>query len=84
MSLAVPHVAVVILNWNQEALTADCLASLRKVEPNCLKGILVANGSLPESVDRLGARPPRHPIGRLSPKTGCPGRRDTGLEAPVD
>lgn len=46
-------VAVVILNWNQEKDTADCLTSLRAVEGVPLRVILVDNGSSPESVDRL-------------------------------
>jgi GT2 family glycosyltransferase len=46
-------VAVVILNWNQEKDTAECLSSLRAVRGGPLRVILVDNGSPPESVDRL-------------------------------
>jgi GT2 family glycosyltransferase len=46
-------VAVVVLNWNQEQDTAECLASLRKVSGIPLQVILVDNGSSPDSVDRL-------------------------------
>jgi hypothetical protein len=80
MSLAVPHVAVVILNWNQEALTADCLASLRKVEHSCLKVILVDNGSLPESVDRLERDFPEVTLVRLSENRGFAGGNNVGIE----
>lgn len=80
MSLAVPHVAVVILNWNQEALTADCLASLRKVEHSCLKVILVDNGSLPESVDRLEHNFPEVTFVRLSENRGFAGGNNVGIE----
>ncbi|MDO8546786.1 MAG: glycosyltransferase family 2 protein [Nitrospirales bacterium] len=80
MSLAVPHVAVVILNWNQEALTADCLASLRKVEHSCLKVILVDNGSLPESVDRLERDFPEVTLVRLPENRGFAGGNNVGIE----
>jgi GT2 family glycosyltransferase len=46
-------VAAVILNWNQEKDTAECLSSLRAVGGFPLRVILVDNGSSPESVDRL-------------------------------
>lgn len=80
MSLAAPHVAAVILNWNQEALTADCLASLRSVEPRCLKVILVDNGSLPESVDRLERDFPEVTFIRLSENRGFAGGNNAGIE----
>ena len=46
-------VGVVVLNWNQETDTRECLASLRLVRGAPLRVFVVDNGSTPESVDRL-------------------------------
>jgi len=80
MNLEAPRVAVVILNWNQEALTAECLASLRNVKPRCLRVILVDNGSLTESVDRLARDFPEVTLVRLSDNRGFAGGNNAGIE----
>ena len=40
------NVAIVIVNWNQQALTEECFKSLQKVKYLNFKVILVDNGSI--------------------------------------
>jgi GT2 family glycosyltransferase len=46
-------IPVVILNWNGEADTVECLKSIRRSAPAGFVPVLVDNGSNPESVERL-------------------------------
>ena len=39
------NVAIIVLNWNQEADTAECLGSLRKINCPDHEVILIDNGS---------------------------------------
>ena len=75
-----PNVAVVVLNWNQEVDTADCLTSLSKVEGAPLRVILVDNGSEQESIDRLERRFPEILMIRLSENRGFAGGNNVGIE----
>ena len=43
-------IAAVVLNWNQSALTLDCVATLRKSERLCDRIIVIDNGSRPEQL----------------------------------
>jgi hypothetical protein len=53
-----PLVYFVILNWNQQQLTLDCLDSLAKVEYPNLEVILVDNGSTDGSAEAIRSRYP--------------------------
>ena len=78
-----PHpraVAVIVLNWNQEGDTTDCLASLRAAEGAALRVILVDNGSSPESVDRLESRFPEASVIRLKENRGFAAGNNVGIE----
>ncbi len=73
-------VAVVVLNWNQEQHTAECLASLRKVSGIPLQVILVDNGSSPESVDRLERTFSETLVIRLPENRGVAEGNNAGIE----
>jgi hypothetical protein len=51
--MAAPRIHVVMLNWNQEADTRECLESLRKCTGPAMRIVLVDNGSRDGSPDRL-------------------------------
>ncbi len=46
-------IPVVILNWNGEDDTVECLKSIRRSTPAGFVPVLIDNGSKPESVERL-------------------------------
>ena len=48
-----PVIPVTILNWNGEADTLACLASIRAAEPAGFVPVVVDNGSQPESLEQL-------------------------------
>lgn len=76
-------VAVVLLNWNQEADTADCLTSLSRVEGAPVRVILVDNGSSPDSVDRLERRFPEVLVIRLPENRGFAAGNNVGIERAI-
>jgi GT2 family glycosyltransferase len=51
-------VGIIILNWNQEKDTSDCLSSLAKIDYPNYEVILVDNGSTDGSPDRIKAKFP--------------------------
>ena len=53
MSLSLPHVAIVILNWNREADTLECLESLAHISYPSFSVIVVDNGSTDGSHDAI-------------------------------
>ncbi|MBI4400191.1 MAG: glycosyltransferase family 2 protein [Nitrospirae bacterium] len=74
-----PVVAVVILNWNQEKDTSDCLTSLRAVNGVSFRVILVDNGSSRESVDRLVHNFPEAAVIRLPENRGFAAGNNVGI-----
>ena len=57
MSLSLPHVAIVILNWNRESDTLECLESLAHISYPSFSVIVVDNGSTdgsPDAIERWG------------------------------
>ena len=57
MSLSPPHVAIVILNWNREADTLECLESLARIDYPSFSVLVVDNGSTdgsPDAIERWG------------------------------
>ena len=80
MSPAAVQVAAVVLNWNQEQDSTECLASLRAVERVQLRVILVDNGSAPDSVDRLERKFPEALVIRLSENRGFAAGNNVGIE----
>jgi len=72
-------VAVVLLNWNQEELTAACLRSLHEVDYADLQVILVDNGSRPGSLDGIEAEFPQVTLIRHERNLGFTGGNNAGL-----
>jgi len=72
-------VGVVVLNWNQEQDTTECLESLRLVHDVPLRVILVDNGSAPDSVDRLERRFPEATVLRLGENRGFAAGNNVGI-----
>lgn len=73
-------VGVVILNWNQEQDTSECLESLRLVRDVPFRVILVDNGSARDSVDRLEQRFPEATVIRLPENRGFAAGNNVGIE----
>lgn len=73
-------VGVVVLNWNQETDTRECLASLRLVRGAALRVFVVDNGSPPESVDRLEREFSDVTFIRLGENRGFAGGNNVGIE----
>lgn len=73
-------VGVVVLNWNQEQDTSECLESLRLVRDQPLRVFLVDNGSTPDSVDRLERRFPEATVIRLGENRGFAAGNNVGIE----
>ncbi len=80
MSPAAPQVTAVVLNWNQEQDSAECLASLCAVENVRLRIILVDNGSAPDSVDRLERKFPGVTVIRLPENRGFAAGNNVGIK----
>src|SRR2546428_6522497 len=80
MSLVPARVAGVVLNWNQEQDSTECLASLRAVERVQLRVILVDNGSAPDSVDRMARRFPEALVLRLPENRGFAAANNVGID----
>lgn len=53
MTRSTPELAVILVNWNNEGDTADCLDSLEKQSYDDFVTIVVDNGSAPESFEQL-------------------------------
>lgn len=72
-------VGVVVLNWNQERDTTECLASLRAVTSPAFRVVLVDNGSPPDSVDRLERGFPEAAMVRLPDNRGFAAGNNAGI-----
>ena len=68
---------IIILNWNKGDLTIDCLESLYKMSYRDFEVILVDNGSVDDSVDRISAKYPALKIIKNSENLGFLERRIT-------
>jgi GT2 family glycosyltransferase len=79
MQKAEPKVAIVILNWNSFEVTLDCLVSLRKMEYRNYEVVLVDNGSIDSSPDKLAESAPEVRIIRNSKNLGFTGGNNVGL-----
>lgn len=48
-----PSLYIIILNWNQWQLTAECIRSLQRVDYDNLHLVVIDNGSIDDSVEKL-------------------------------
>lgn len=75
-----PHVAIVILNWNQPGLTLDCLASLADIDYENYTILVVDNGSVDASVAQIRAAYPGIDILALPTNLGYAEGNNRGIE----
>src|SRR5258708_20462473 len=58
MSVRDPRVSIILINWNSFEVTRDCIASLRKMDYRNFEVVLVDNGSVDSSAERLAESDP--------------------------
>jgi GT2 family glycosyltransferase len=76
---AQPHIAIIILNWNQRQVTLDCLASLREQHYSNLSIILVDNGSSDGSVAAVHSMYPEVTVLQNSENLGFAEGNNVGI-----
>jgi GT2 family glycosyltransferase len=74
-----PRVCIIILNWNSFDVTLDCLASLRKIDYRNFEVIVVDNGSVDSSADRLAESAPEARLIRNAANLGFTGGNNVGI-----
>lgn len=79
-----PTVFVVMLNWNQEADTRECLASLRRCAAPPLRVLLVDNGSRDGSPGRIAADFPEVEILRQPRNLGFAEGNNVGIRRALE
>lgn len=80
-ALTAPTVHVVLLNWNQGALLADCLESLRRVERVSIRIVVVDNASWePFDLEALSDHGRRFHLIRNGENRGFSGGNNPGIE----
>ena len=75
----VPKVAIIIINWNAYHLTADCLNSLRGIDYQNYKVILVDNFSSDDSANQLKVEFPEIHLIQNDDNLGFTGGNNKGL-----
>jgi GT2 family glycosyltransferase len=76
----VPHVAIVVLNWNGRDDTLACLASLRQLAYPSYQIVVVDNGSTDGSVEAIRAKYPDVPLIETGENLGYVGGNNLGLK----
>ena len=79
MSLSEPRVSIIILNWNNYEVTLECLLSLRKMEYRNFEVVLVDNGSVDGSSERLAESFPEIRLIRNGKNLGFAGGCNVGM-----
>lgn len=79
-----PSVAIIIVNWNGYALTHACLNSLSQVSYPNFKVILVDNGSVDDSVQKLKPQFPNTEFIESKTNLGFTGGNNLGMEWVLD
>ena len=74
-----PKVSIIILNWNSYEVTSDCLASLEKIDFPNREVVLVDNGSVDGSADRLAREFPAVRLIRNERNLGFAGGNNVGM-----
>lgn len=80
MTAAHPRVSIVLLNWNQPDLTAACLETLEKLTWPDVEVIVVDNGSVDDSVERLRRDFPWAVLVESPTNLGFTGGNNLGIE----
>lgn len=83
-SIPDPSVAIILVNWNGYAFTADCLRSLRRVKSPEFKVILVDNASQNQEGSRLKNGFPEIDLIENSTNLGFTGGNNVGIRKALD
>ena len=79
MPLRQPRVSIIILNWNSYQVTLDCLLSLRKMDYRNFEVVLVDNGSVDGSPEKLLASAPEIRLIKNATNLGFAGGCNVGM-----
>lgn len=79
-----PSLAIVIVNWNSFAVTANCLESLRAVKYENFTTIVVDNGSEDDSVEQFRTNFPEVTVLENQENRGFTGGNNTGIQYSLD
>ena len=79
MSSQEPRVSIIILNWNSYEVTLDCLLSLRKMDYKNFEVVMVDNGSVDGSPEKLLASAPEIRLIRNETNLGFAGGCNAGI-----
>jgi len=79
MPLRQPRVSIIILNWNSYEVTLDCLLSLRKIDYPNFEVVVVDNGSVDGSPEKLLASAPEIRLIRNPTNLGFAGGCNVGM-----
>jgi GT2 family glycosyltransferase len=79
-----PGIAVILVNWNSYDVTRDCLDSLRKVQYPNYKVIVVDNGSVDGSGQRLQTEYPEIVVLYTGKNLGFTGGNNTGFRFSIE
>lgn len=79
MPLRLPRVSIIILNWNSYEVTLDCLLSLRKIDYPNFEMVLVDNGSVDGSPEKLLENVPEIRLIRNPTNLGFAGGCNVGM-----
>jgi GT2 family glycosyltransferase len=74
-----PKVSIIILVWNSYDVTRDCLLSLRKLDYPAFEIILVDNGSIDSSSEKLAREFPEIKVIRNEQNLGFTGGNNVGM-----
>lgn len=79
-----PKISAILLNYNNEQFTIDCLQSLRHVTYSNLEPIVIDNGSKPESIQAVKAAAGKALVVELGKNLGFTGGNNAGLKFALD
>lgn len=79
-----PLVFIIIVNWNAETVTAECLQSLRKLRYPNYRIILVDNGSQDHSGQKLVSRFCEVELIQLDQNQGFTGGNNAGIQTAIN
>lgn len=79
-----PAVAILIINWNGYALTKDCLESLKAIDYGNFKTVLVDNGSVDGSGEKLKNEFPEIELLASPENLGFTGGNNLGIKWALD
>ena len=74
-----PRVSIIILNWNSYEVTMDCLLSLQKIDYSNFEIVLVDNGSVDGSPEKLLENAPEIRMIRNAANLGFAGGCNVGM-----